>query len=620
MTEGYFFPHTFEVTEQARDAPDDGHLLAVEVACPPQRDRTTKRTITGVFSHWDNLDPDWNPGGIWRPVRLRDTGPVRIKWLRALCSEATETRGRLLLDVTLGPRRGTRDPCRSARASSRPSPGPDGTTLGGGDPGRDARGRRQHPDPHRRGRPPAALVAVAARRAAAVRRGGAGRGRGRAERRPPAPHRVPRDPAAQLAADGQRRAHVPDGLEPRPDPHGARRGDRSPELLRDVQLAVDANLDLLRIHAHVTRLELYDAADAAGLLLWQDLPLQWGYARGTRKEAVRQAREMVDLLGHHPSIALWCAHNEPLAIDLQPGDAFRARDVATTAASMFLPVVEQGRARPLDRPRAAQGRSRPARSTRTPACCPGIGSGGTDTHFYFGWYHGRMDGLAPRAARRAPPGPLRHRVRRAGRPRLRRLHAAASAGPTSTGTTSSSTTRCQKRYFDQHVPPALFDSFAAWRDATQHYQAALIQLQVEDLRRLKHDPTGGFCHFCFADGHPVRHLVRARPRPGPEGRILARCATRAGPCSRCSSPRAGLVHVVSEHRAPLPGAVVEADVDGRRHGVGRRRPGRRHRLHRSSSTSRRRAARRAHAAPSRRSARWPTRTTTSSSGSVSSSG
>ena len=43
-------------------------------------------------------------------------------------------------------------------------------------------------------------------------------------------------------------------------------------------------------------LELYAAADRAGLLLWQDLPLQWGYARGTRKQAARQAREAVDLL------------------------------------------------------------------------------------------------------------------------------------------------------------------------------------------------------------------------------------------------------------------------------------------------------------------------------------
>ena len=47
---------------------------------------------------------------------------------------------------------------------------------------------------------------------------------GGAERRPAAAHRVPRDPVQELAAVGQRRAHVPDGLEPRPDADGARRG------------------------------------------------------------------------------------------------------------------------------------------------------------------------------------------------------------------------------------------------------------------------------------------------------------------------------------------------------------------------------------------------------------
>ena len=35
-----------------------------------RRDRTAKRNITGVFQHWDCLDPEWNPGGIWRPVRV----------------------------------------------------------------------------------------------------------------------------------------------------------------------------------------------------------------------------------------------------------------------------------------------------------------------------------------------------------------------------------------------------------------------------------------------------------------------------------------------------------------------------------------------------------------------
>jgi beta-mannosidase len=77
------------------------------------------------------------------------------------------------------------------------------------------------------------------------------------------------------------------------------------ELERDIVLAKQAGLDLFRVHAHVSRPELYDAADRHGVLLWQDMPLQWGYARGLRKQAARQAREAVDLLGHHPSIAMW---------------------------------------------------------------------------------------------------------------------------------------------------------------------------------------------------------------------------------------------------------------------------------------------------------------------------
>src|SRR5262249_59440412 len=39
------------------------------------------------------------------------------------------------------------------------------------------------------------------------------------------------------------------------------------ELRRDVVLAAEAGLDLLRVNAHVTRPELYDAADELGLLI-----------------------------------------------------------------------------------------------------------------------------------------------------------------------------------------------------------------------------------------------------------------------------------------------------------------------------------------------------------------
>ena len=38
---------------------------------------------------------------------------------------------------------------------------------------------------------------------------------------------------------------------------------------------------------------------------------------------------------------------------------------------------------------------------------------------------------------------------------------------------------------------------------TQAYQAALLQLQIEDLRRLKYSPTGGFAMFSLADPQPL---------------------------------------------------------------------------------------------------------------------
>ncbi len=79
------------------------------------------------------------------------------------------------------------------------------------------------------------------------------------------------------------------------------------------------------MHGHISRPELYDAADELGMLIWQDFPLQWGYARAVRRQAVQQVVKAVDLLGHHPSIAVWCGHNEPFTIDLAGGAEFDLR-------------------------------------------------------------------------------------------------------------------------------------------------------------------------------------------------------------------------------------------------------------------------------------------------------
>ena len=66
--------------------------------------------------------------------------------------------------------------------------------------------------------------------------------------------------------------------------------DAGRDLVRsDVERAVEAGLDALRVQAHIATDDLYTAADELGVVLLQDFPLQWGYGRHVRREAVHQA-------------------------------------------------------------------------------------------------------------------------------------------------------------------------------------------------------------------------------------------------------------------------------------------------------------------------------------------
>jgi hypothetical protein len=81
---------------------------------------------------------------------------------------------------------------------------------------------------------------------------------------------------------------------------------------RDVELARKANLNFLRVHAHVLPPEFHEICDRAGIFVWQDFPLIWGYTDepAFHAEAERQLRAMIRLLFNHPSIAMWSCHNE----------------------------------------------------------------------------------------------------------------------------------------------------------------------------------------------------------------------------------------------------------------------------------------------------------------------
>jgi beta-mannosidase len=557
-TEGYFFPHTFEITEALRSPGE--HLLAIEVACAPPGDRRAKRNLTGVFQHWDCIDAAWNPGGIWGPVRIVATGPVRIDSLKVLCPEAGAERAVLDLEAVLdSPRPG---PVRLATRIEPEAGGPSvddeqdqmlsaGTNVVRW---RMAVDRPQLWWPRALGSQPLYRVEVTV--------GPSGGGPAGDRRSVVTGLRQIRVRNFIATVNGERLYLKGANCGPtRRDPASA----TPAEVAADVELAAGAGLDLLRVHAHIARPELYEAADRAGMLIWQDLPLQWGYGN-VRRQAVQQARRAVDLLGHHPSIALWCGHNEPMAVDPQPGAALAAGTMARRVAAQVLPTwnktgLDRSIRRALER----------ADGSRTVVAHSGVlphPLWGTDSHVYYGWYHGSERDF-PAAMARLPV--MARFVGEFG----------AQAVPESAGFMRADrwpdldwdelTNRycLQKDVFDARVPPADYPEFDQWRRASQDYQATVLRHHIETLRRLKYRPTGGFCLFLLADAQPaVSWAIVDHDRvPKAAYRAVAEAcapviivADRPDESYRPGDRLNLDVHAVSDLRHPIVGAVTDVTL------------------------------------------------------------
>jgi beta-mannosidase len=541
-TEGYFVAHHFEVTEQLRAS--DEHVIAVEVACPPGGEAGLRRAVTGVFA-----DLPGNPGGLWRPVRVRSTGPVRIARARALCAEASETRGRLVVALSL-------DAAVEAVPGRRPDPLPaqivlrldneHGTTvaelhrdvsLADGDNHLSVDLEVEQPSrwwPHRLG--PQSHYDLTVR----VDVGDAPSD----ERRVRTAFREVRLRRWRLAVNGEPLFVCGSTY---PPARSLLAEATSEDFRRDVALAVEANLDLLRVHGHVSRPELYDSADEAGLLLWQDLPLRGRYARTARTQAVRQAREMVDALGHHPSIVLWCGHDEPYERGSSGALPSWNKEVLDRSVSRALRRADP--TRPVD-PHSGVP--------------PGPISTGSDSHLIGGWHDGVLDGLAGTA--RAVPRLVRF-VSALGAPSA--PEAGVVDGPPMWPDEDWVRDASRAPYGDDRlaelVPLDAFDTYERWAEATRRYQAAVVQLAIEDLRRVKHRPAAGFCHFFLVDTTPAVSCAvvdhRRVPKPA-YGALRDACRLVLA----MLEPRAGAVHVVNDTREELEGAVVRVrDEHGVRH-------------------------------------------------------
>ena len=273
--------------------------------------------------------------------------------------------------------------------------------------------------------------------------------------------------------------------------------------------------------------------------------MSWGYARGVRKQAARQARAMVDLLGHHP---------ERAAV-VRARRAARRRH-AGSHRCRFDRCRRGARKCSTARSPRALGRSDPTRPVVQNS------GGGHDAHLWFGWrtatsptwrrrcvYSRGSAGSSPRSARSRCPR------------RAAWMH--PERWPELDWEELSTQHGMELDAFAEHVPPADAKSFDEWRDATQAYQAALLQLQIEDLRRCKGDPNGGFAVFAFADPSPaVGFGVLDHERLPKRAYAAVRDACRAGaadgrsahrqrarrqrqPRSRSSAPRSTLPSTVA---------------------------------------------------------------------------
>ncbi len=225
----------------------------------------------------------------------------------------------------------------------------------------------------------------------------------------------------------------------------------SARLTADLARARSANLNLLRAHVHVSPPEFYHLCDREGMLVWQDFELNWiqDSSAAFEKRAIALQREMIALLGNHPCIITWSCHNEPTMVFARRHNLETRPDPA-----LYADAQQQDPTRPV-------------------MICSGQMENdwrrAGDVHSYYGaiWTSRYTD-------------IYRHRFRL-----NTEFGFEAPADPKTLQGYPEVWTRLQ------HLEKHISDLWA--------YQAALIQYQVEHLRRLRAEGCAGYIHFWLAD-------------------------------------------------------------------------------------------------------------------------
>ena len=490
--EGYFAPFTFDCTRWLRD----DNLLVVRVDSPNDvrvkhaREHEEKTLIKGALQDWDASNLDLNPGGIWSDVTLLLSGPQYLVDVRAdadLATHAATGRASLALRVTLV---NTLPAAVDARVHLTLAP----ATFTGATIEEEGRIRLlpgpnihtlwlQIPDARLwwtwdQGRPDLYALTVTV---------------GTSE--------TPSDSVTEqiglrtVERRGEGWATYLNGR--RFFWRGANYlsdqllGTMTPErYARDVRLLTEANTNMVRPFCVVERPAFYAACDAAGLLIYQDFPMQWRMSNDSAlvRRATRQAEEMIALLANHPSVFCYCYGSEP-------GEAnFTKLGMALAATS-----------RAADPTRIVQQANEYPGHWEIMAAREHYGWP-VDMHLYSVWYTDAFGDLFDLIRYTPEHFELITEYGAQALPAQEMLHAILPLEQRAWPPTPRAL-RLLKHHCMQ--PEPLFRTVpdaTSWQDLiakSQAYQALVLKFHTEHYRRLKYAPCNGAVMFLFTDCWPA---------------------------------------------------------------------------------------------------------------------
>jgi beta-mannosidase len=298
---------------------------------------------------------------------------------------------------------------------------------------------------------------------------------------------------------------------------------------RDIELIKNANMNAIRVHVHIEKEEFYDLCDKEGILIWQDFPLHGDVQKEIERSAISQIKKMVKLLKNHPSIGIWCCHNEPFILPVTDPTAIPLPEAIKMLFSFFIynwskdfldkklkkAVLEEDSSRPVIHGSGLFGYF--------------LGwFGGTDLHLYFGWYIGKMEYL---------PFILWITRKKVARfvtefgaqsfPNLENFSKIQSGEIYQIDFQKLKKRNMLQLTLMEKKSAKIkdYESISSYINATQEYQSKLNKYYIETLRKLKYAPCGGIMQFMFADCSPgiTWSIVDYWRSPKPSYEVVKNC-------------------------------------------------------------------------------------------------